>query len=61
MERSRRKQIVVPLIICMLALLTFFRTPGADSVRWVQILLLFAAGACAGAALAAGLGRRRDP
>jgi len=62
MESSRRKQVVVPLIISMIALTTFFRTPGADSVRWVQIILLFAAGMCAGAALTRLLWRaRREP
>jgi hypothetical protein len=52
MDRNRRTQVVVPLVISMIALATFFRTPSADAVRWVQILLLFAGGMCAGVALA---------
>lgn len=61
MERNRRNRIVVPLLVCIIALGFFSGTPGADTVRWVQILLLFAAGVCAGVALAGALGRRRDP
>jgi hypothetical protein len=34
-----------------MGLVFFSRTPGSESVRWVQILLLFAAGMCAGVAL----------
>jgi len=52
MEKSPRTQSVVLLVMSMIALATFFRTPGADAVRWVQILLLFAGGMCAGVALA---------
>jgi EamA domain-containing membrane protein RarD len=47
-----RRRVVPLLVVCCIAILTFSRTPGADSVRWVQILLLFAAGMCAGVALA---------
>lgn len=50
MEKLRRLT-VVPLLFCGLALFVFFRTPGAETVRWVQILLLFAAGMCAGVTL----------
>jgi hypothetical protein len=52
MEKSPRKQSVVLLVMSMIALTIFFRTPGADAVRWVQILLLFVAGMLAGVALA---------
>lgn len=45
MMRGRR---VLPLVLCAMALFFFFRTPGAESVRWVQILLLFVAGVLAG-------------
>jgi hypothetical protein len=42
----------IPLLFCGLGLFVFFRTPGAEAVRSVQILLLFAAGMCAGVTLA---------
>ena len=61
MERNRRTQSVVPLVMSMIALTTFFRTPGADAVRWVQILLLFAAGMLAGVALAGFFRRGQNP
>jgi hypothetical protein len=60
MDRNRRTQVVVPLVISMISLATFSRTPGADAVRWVQILLLFAAGLCAGIALAGFFRRDRQ-
>lgn len=61
MERSARKQIFIPLMMSMLALFFFFRTPGADAVRWVQILLLFVAGMLAGVALAGFFRRGPNP
>ena len=61
MERSARKQIVIPLVMSMIALTAFFRTPGADAVRWVQILLLFVAGILAGVALAGFFRRGQNP
>jgi hypothetical protein len=50
-EKLRRRR-VVPLLFCVMALFFFFRTPGAETIRWVQILLLFVAGMCAGLTLA---------
>ncbi|MFL6234471.1 MAG: hypothetical protein ACJ76N_15165 [Thermoanaerobaculia bacterium] len=62
MDRNPRRLIVIPLVMSMFALFTFFRTPGADAVRWVQILLLFVAGMCAGVGLTGFLGKvRREP
>jgi len=62
MDRNPRRLIVIPLVMSMIALATFFRTPGADAVRWVQILLLFVAGILAGVALAGFFGKvRREP
>lgn len=58
MERPPRRRIASLAVICVIALVLFTRTPGADSVRWVQILLLFAAGMCAGVALATAMHRR---
>ena len=49
MMRGRR---VLPLVLCAMALFFFFRTPGAESVRWVQITLLFVAGVLAGLTVA---------
>ncbi len=60
MDRNPRKQSVIPLVMSMIALATFFRTPGADAVRWVQILLLFVAGILAGIALAGFFRRDRQ-
>ena len=51
MENVQRRRVVL-LFLCAMALFFFFRTPGADAVRLVQILLLFVAGALAGFALA---------
>jgi hypothetical protein len=61
MERSPGRHIGKFVGMCILALVLFSRTPGADTVRWVQILLLLVAGACAGAALANALRDRRAP
>lgn len=47
--RGRR---VLPLFLCAMALFFFFRTPGAETVRWVQIILLFVAGVLAGITVA---------
>lgn len=60
MDRNPRKQSVVALVMSMIALTIFFRTPGADAVRWVQILLLFVAGILAGIALAGFFRRDRQ-
>jgi hypothetical protein len=51
MDNIQRRRVVL-LILSAMALFFFFRTPGADTVRSVQILLLFVAGALAGFALA---------
>ncbi len=61
MERIGRRRTGVSLAICCLALVIFSRTPGADSVRWVQILLLMVAGMCVGLALAPFVRDRREP
>jgi EamA domain-containing membrane protein RarD len=50
-ENVPRRRVVL-LVLCVMALFFFFRTPGAEAVRWVQILLLFVAGVLAGLALA---------
>jgi hypothetical protein len=48
--------------MCILMLVFFWRAPGAETVRWVQILLLFVAGMCGGLALAGLLERvRHEP
>jgi hypothetical protein len=60
MERNPRRLTVIPLVMSMFALFTFFRTPGAETVRWVQILLLFVAGILAGIALAGFFRRDRQ-
>jgi hypothetical protein len=60
MVRNRRTHIVIPLVMSMITLTTFFRAPGADTVRWVQILLLFVAGILAGVALAGFFRRDRQ-
>jgi hypothetical protein len=39
------------VVVSAVGLIMFTRTPGSESVRWVQILLLFASGMCAGVAL----------
>ena len=52
MMRGGRRRAAILVAMSAIALTMFTRTAGADSVRWVQILLLFAAGACAGTALA---------
>jgi len=51
MSREVGRRIAVLLVMSATALLFFTRTPGSDRVRWAQILLLFAAGMCAGTAL----------
>ena len=50
-SRPVRQRIAVLIVMSAVALTMFTRTPGAEGVRWVQILLLFAAGTCAGVAL----------
>jgi len=62
MEKSWRNRIGFYLGMCLIALIFFWRTPGAETVRWVQILLLFVAGMCGGLALAGLLERvRHEP
>ena len=51
MQRNVAGRIAILLLMSMLALLFFGRTAGADSVRAVQVLLIFASGLCAGVAL----------
>jgi len=50
-DKRIRSRIAALIVVAGVALTFFTRTPGADAVRWVQILLLFAAGMCAGVAL----------
>jgi hypothetical protein len=52
MERSLKRRIAVLLVMSLIALASFFRSPGSEGVRWVQVLLLFTGGMCAGVALA---------
>jgi ABC-type uncharacterized transport system permease subunit len=42
---------VPQLVVGAFAFFLFSRTAGAESVRWVQILLLFVSGVCVGMAL----------
>ena len=51
MDRAVARRVAVLIVMGAVAVMFFTRTPGAESVRWVQILLLFAAGMCAGVAL----------
>ena len=51
MDRSVTRRIAVLIVTAGIGIIFFTRTPGSESVRWVQILLLFAAGMCAGVAL----------
>lgn len=51
MDRSIRRRVAVLVVVSAVGLVFFTRTPGSDSVRLVQILLLFASGMCAGVAL----------
>jgi hypothetical protein len=51
MQRTVAGRITVLLVMSGLAVLFFSRTLGAQNVRAVQALLLFAAGMCAGVAL----------
>jgi len=50
-ERPVSRRIAVLIATAAVGIVFFTRTPGSESVRWVQILLLFAAGMCAGVAL----------
>ena len=50
-DRLVRRRILALVVMSAVALVMFTRTPGSDSVTWVQILLLFASGMCAGTAL----------
>jgi drug/metabolite transporter (DMT)-like permease len=58
MERALKKKVVPLLVVCFAGLFLFSRTAGADSVRMMQILLLFTSGLCAG--IAVGGVRRKD-
>lgn len=51
MDRSIRRRIASLVVVSAVGLIFFTRTPGSDAVRWVQIVLLFASGMCAGVAL----------
>ncbi len=51
MKRSLNRRSAVLLIVAAIAFMFFERSPGADAVRAVQILLLLACGACIGVAL----------
>jgi drug/metabolite transporter (DMT)-like permease len=51
MEREVRRRIAVLVVVSAIGIVFFTRTAGSESVRTVQILLLFAAGMCAGVAL----------
>jgi drug/metabolite transporter (DMT)-like permease len=59
MGRDVRRRIAVLVVTSAVAIVFFTRTPGSESVRWVQILLLFAAGVSAGVALALSRNFRR--
>ena len=62
MESRHRNRIGFFLGMCILMLVFFWRAPGAETVRWVQILLLFMAGMCGGLALAGLLEKvRHEP
>ncbi len=47
-----RRGLVVPLVVALFGFLTFWRMPGAENVRAVQILALLAVGMGLGVALA---------
>jgi drug/metabolite transporter (DMT)-like permease len=49
--RPLRRRVMALIVVSAVGLIMFTRTPGSDGVRWVQILLLFASGMCAGVAL----------
>ena len=51
MKRNVIVRIAVLLFTSVVALFIFSQSPGAEAVRTVQVLLLFAAGMCAGVAL----------
>lgn len=59
MERRRRSLIIVPVIICALTLGALTRSHALESVRAVDALMLFVAGAAAGVSLTAVLVSRR--
>jgi hypothetical protein len=50
-NRNIAGRITVLLVMSGIAFAAFARSPGAEAVRNVQILLLFASGMCAGVAL----------
>jgi len=53
MERTElRKGLAAPLLVSVLALGVFFRTPGSENVRAVQMLALLGCGMGLGVALA---------
>jgi hypothetical protein len=60
MNRTRIQQVVLFLLAAS-AMFAFFRTPGAETVRGVQILLLFASGMCTGVALVSLFRGLRNP
>ena len=60
MDKKRASIIFFPLLASILALGSFFRMPGAESVRVVEILTLFASGLAAGVALSGILLHRRQ-
>ncbi len=47
-----RRGLVVPVVVALVGFLTFWRMPGAENVRAVQILALLAVGMGLGVALA---------
>ena len=51
MKKNVAIRITVLLLTSIVALFIFSQSPGAEAVRTVQVLLLFAAGMCAGVAL----------
>lgn len=51
MEHSIKRRIAALLIVAAVAFTFFERSPGAEAVRAVQILLLLACGASVGVAL----------
>ena len=51
MKKNVVARIAVLLFMSIVALFSFSQSPGAEAVRTVQVVLLFAAGMCAGVAL----------
>jgi hypothetical protein len=59
MDSSDRRPIIIPVIVCILALGALTRSNALATVRAVDALLIFVAGASAGVALARVLPTRK--